>query len=327
MGLPYVICDEEGGGAGAGGPGLAERLTVDRAAVRSRLRTHGAVLMRGFEVGGVDGFAAGVRALSGELLPYEERSSPRSTIKGQVYTSTEYPAHEEIFFHNENSYQSDWPMTLYFHCVQPAAERGATPLADTRRVLAAIDASVVEEFARRRWTVVRNYGSEFGLPWQVVFGTEDRGEVDRYCRTRDIRAEWLAGNRLRTTSVRDAVHVHPETGESVWFNHIAVFHVSTLSADVRDGMRELFADEDLPANSYYGDGGTIPDEVMGHLRDCYRAASTRFDYQPDDVLIIDNMLTAHGREPFRPPRRVAVAMAEPVRHATSSGAVTVEALS
>jgi alpha-ketoglutarate-dependent taurine dioxygenase len=159
--------------------------------------------------------------------------------------------------------------------------------------------------------VVRNYGSEFGLPWREVFGTEDRDEVAGYCAARSIRTEWREGDRLRTTSVRDAVRVHPETGERVWFNHIAVFHLSTLPADVSEGMRELFAEADLPANSYYGDGGAIPEDVVEHLRECYRAASTRFDYRADDVLVLDNMLTAHGREPFRPPRRIAVAMAEP----------------
>ena len=66
-----------------------------------------------------------------------------------------------------------------------------------------------------------------------------------------------------------------------------------------------------PTNTYYGDGGAIPDEVTDHLRAVYRANSVRFDWQRDDVLIVDNMLTAHAREPFTGPRRIAVAMAEP----------------
>ncbi|WP_078910786.1 TauD/TfdA family dioxygenase [Streptomyces sp. NRRL WC-3742] len=290
---------------------LHDLLTGRRAELRADLRRHGAILFRGFRVGGVDGFAEAVRRFSGEPLAYQERSSPRTTIKGHVYTSTEYPAHEEIFFHNENSYRSAWPMTLFFHCVQAPADRGATPLADVRQVLRALDPAVLEEFTRRRWMVVRNFGSDFGLPWQEVFDTDSREDVDRFCAANRVEAEWLPGGRLRTRSVREAVHRHPETGEAVWFNHAAIFHLSSLSPDVRDGMREMFDEEDLPNNSYFGDGGAIPDEVMAHVRDCYRAAATRFDYREDDVLIVDNMLTAHGREPFTPPRRIAVAMAEP----------------
>ncbi|MFJ8027014.1 hypothetical protein [Streptomyces sp. NPDC096311] len=38
----------------------------------------------------------------------------------------------------------------------------------------------------------------------------------------------------------------------------------------------------------------------------------------DDVLVVDNMLAAHGREPFTGPRKIAVAMAEPSRSLVSA---------
>lgn len=301
--LPLVV---EGHGESA-----VERLRARREDLRTALRERGALLLRGFDVGGADGFADIVRTLSGEPLPYTERSSPRSVIKGNVYTSTDYPPGEEIFLHNENSCQASWPLTLYFHCVRPPLTWGATPLADTRRVLAAIDDEVRREFARRGWTVVRNYGDLVGLPWQEAFATEDRAVVERYCRERNIEAQWLPGGGLRTRAVREVVHQHPVTGEPVWFNPATVFHVTTLPESVRLGLLEMLGEENLPSQTYYGDGGPIPDAVMDHLRACYRAAVTRFDYRADDVLVIDNMLVSHGREPFTGPRRIAVAMAEP----------------
>ncbi|GAA3128913.1 TauD/TfdA family dioxygenase [Streptomyces echinatus] len=301
--LPVVV-------EGDGGP-PAERLHADREALRAALRQRGALLLRGFDVRGPDGFADAVRALSGEPLPYTERSSPRSVVKGHVYTSTDYPPGEEIFLHNENSYQASWPLTLYFHCVRPPLTQGATPLADTRRVLAAVDDDVREEFTRRGWTVVRNYGDLVGLPWQEAFGSDDRAHVERYCRERDIAAQWLPGGGLRTSAVRAAVHRHPVTGEPVWFNHATVFHATTLPKSVRLGLLEMLGEENLPSQTYYGDGAPIPDDVLDHLRACYRGASTRFDYRADDILVIDNMLVAHGREPFTGPRRISVAMAEP----------------
>jgi alpha-ketoglutarate-dependent taurine dioxygenase len=300
--FPFVIS-----GDGVGGR-LIDQITAERDRILARLHDSGAVLLTGFDAGGVDGFAAAVRALSGEPLAYTERSSPRTSVKGHIYTSTSYPPTEEIFFHNENSYQTSWPMTLFFHCIQPPPERGATPLSDVRQVLQAIDPSVREEFGRRGWMVVRNFDAEFGLPWQEVFGTQDRDEVMRYCHANAIDAEWKANGRLRTTSVRNAIHRHPETKDEVWFNHAAFFHLSTLPRDAQEGLRELFAAEDLPSNTYFGDGGPIPDDVMEHIRACYRGAAVRFDYHEGDVLIIDNMLTAHGREPFSPPRQVVVAM-------------------
>lgn len=303
--------------ANSGKDSLVEHVTAERQQLRALLHKHGALLLRGFDVDGIDDFQTAVRAMSGEPLPYEERSSPRSIIKGRIYTSTDYPPSEEIFFHNENSYRSTWPMTLYFFCVEPPGDRGATPLSDTRQVLAALDGAIRDEFGRRRWMVVRNLGLEFGLTWQEVFDTDDRDEVMRLCAAGDVDAQWRPDGGLRTISVREALHRHPLTGDQVWFNHAAVFHVSTLSSDVRDGLREMFDEADLPSNSYFGDGGIISDEIMQHVRDCYRAAAVRFDYRRGDMLVIDNMLVAHGREPFTGPRRIAVAMAEP--HGAESG--------
>ncbi|MFD0744460.1 TauD/TfdA family dioxygenase [Phytohabitans flavus] len=305
--LPFTV---EADGSGAG---VIERIDADRQKLRGLLAEHGALLLRGFEIGGVDGFDRVVRALSGAPLTYAERSSPRSTIKGQVYTSTDYPPDEEIFLHNENSYQAVWPLTLYFHCLQAPKTQGATPLADIRRVYEAIDPGVREEFVRRKWMVVRNFHPDFGSSWRHTFNTEDRSDVEAYAAERGIALEWLDGDGLRTRAVREAVHQHPVSGEKVWFNHATFFHISTQAKDVREGLLEIFAPEDLPSNTYYGDGGTIPDDVMDHLRACYRQVSTRYDWQYDDVLVVDNMLAAHGREPFTGPRKIAVAMAEPSR--------------
>jgi alpha-ketoglutarate-dependent taurine dioxygenase len=301
--LPFLL------EAGPGERDVTAVIAERKSELRTQLSRHGALLLRGFEIGGVAGFEDAVRALSGEPLRYSERSSPRSSIAGNVYTSTDYPPDEEIFLHNENSYQQAWPRFLYFHCLTPALTQGATPLADVRAVLAAIDPQVREEFTRRGWSVVRNYHEQFGVPWQSVFDTDDPQQLRIECEQRGLRLEWHDG-RPRTTAVRQAVHLHPQTGEPVWFNHITLFHHTTLAAEVREGLVELFGEDDLPSNTYYGDGAAISDDVMDHLRSCYRAQTTRFDYQQDDVVVIDNMLTAHGREPFTGPRKIAVAMTD-----------------
>ncbi|MEU5692043.1 TauD/TfdA family dioxygenase [Actinosynnema sp. NPDC020468] len=304
MSTPTLARTIEGSGP------VVEHLRRDREAIRSLLHTSGAVLLRGFDIGGADGLAEAVRAVSGEPLTYTEQSSPRSRIKGNVYTSTEYPQQAEIPLHNEMSYQAVWPLTLFFHCVEPPLTQGATPLASVRAVYEAIDPAVREEFERRRWMVVRNYGEDIGLRWRTVFGTEDRAEVERQCAAGGITPEWLPEDGLRTRAVRDAVHRHPVTGLPVWFNHIVIFHESSLPAEVREGLLDVYGREGLPNNTYYGDGGVIPDDVVAHLRACFQAASTRFDYHRDDLLLVDNMSVAHGREPFTGPRRIAVAMGE-----------------
>jgi alpha-ketoglutarate-dependent taurine dioxygenase len=45
----------------------------------------------------------------------------------------------------------------------------------------------------------------------------------------------------------------------------------------------------------------------------YEANTVRERWQPDDLLLVDNVRTAHGREPFDGPRDIVVGMADPVR--------------
>jgi len=273
---------------------------------------HGAVLFRDFPVASIAGFQDFCRTLSGELLEYRERSSPRSKVHGNVYSSTDYPAEQTIFLHNEHSYSLTFPLRLYFFCETPAARGGETPIADTRKIFQLIDPQVVERFIEKRWMYVRNFGDGFGLSWQTVFQTDDKSAVERYCEASGIEVEWKEGNRLRTRQVRDAIGVHPRTGEKVWFNHATFFHISTLAAPIRETLLAEFAEEDLPNNSYYGDGSPIEPAVMEHLRAAYEQELVAFAWRKGDILLLDNMLAAHGRAPYAGERKIRVAMAAPI---------------
>jgi alpha-ketoglutarate-dependent taurine dioxygenase len=294
------------------GVDLAAWATDNRVFLDEKLHFHGGILFRGFgfrEAGDLERF---IQAACGESLEYRERSSPRTAVSGNIYTSTDYPPSHPIFLHNENSYQSRWPLRIFFCCRQAAAHGGETPIADCRRVLARIDPEVRERFARKGWMYVRNFGDGFGLPWQTVFQTDDPARVDEHCRASDIEVEWKEGGRLRTRAIRSALARHPKTGETLWFNHATFFHVSTLEPDVRAALLSEFDEGELPANSFYGDGAPIEPEVAEHLREAYRQATVSFPWQSGDLLMLDNMLVAHGRAPFAGAREILVGMAEPV---------------
>ncbi|MFL5542852.1 MAG: TauD/TfdA family dioxygenase [Longimicrobiaceae bacterium] len=286
----------------------------NRAAIEARLALHGAVLFRGFPVESTEGFHDFAAAVAGELLEYKERSSPRHEEGDKVYTSTDFPPEHRIYLHNEHSYACRFPMKLFFCCLVPADEGGATPLADVRRVYDRIDPAVREEFERKKYMYVRNFGSGFGLPWQTTFQSDDPAAVEAYCVKNDIQWEWKDDGGLRTRQVRPAVSVHPRTGEPVWFNHATFFHITTLAEEVQEMMRAVFAEEDLPNNTYYGDGSPIEDETVEHLRAAYDAETVRFDWEKGDVCLVDNMLAAHAREAFTGERKVLVCMAQPHTH-------------
>ncbi|MEY9905068.1 hypothetical protein ABIA35_001284 [Catenulispora sp. MAP12-49] len=272
------------------------------------LPAHGAVLFRGFDVD-LDGFGAVARSLAGEPEEYVERSSPRTALGDRVYTATDHPADQPIVLHNENSYQAAFPARLAFCCLQAPVEGGATPVADVRQVLARIPDDIVRRFEELGVAYVRTFGGGLGLPWQEVFQTDSRAVVAEYCEARGIEVDWRSDGRLATRQVRPAVARHPVTGRRAWFNHAAFFNVHSLPEPVRVPLLEQVEEQDLPSHTFFGDGSPIPSEVVGTLLEAYAAEESAVLWQRGDVLLVDNLAAAHGRQPFAGPRQVAVSMA------------------
>lgn len=291
---------------------LAGWATARRELIEDYLPKHGAILFRNFNVESPAEFEDLIRAVSGDLLEYNERASPRSQVSGNIYTSTDHPASETIFIHNENSFKNTFNRKIFFYCMTAPETGGETPIADCRRVFQQIRPEVRERFIEKGWMYVRNYGDGFGLPWQDVFQTSDRQTVEEHCRKNNIQVEWKDGNRLRTRASFPAVLTHPLTKEKVWFNHATFFHVSTLEPWVQEAMREEFdRDEDMPTNTFYGDGSSIEPDVLEELRLAYRQHTISFPWQQRDVLMVDNLLVAHGRAPYSGARKILVGMSEP----------------
>lgn len=279
--------------------------------IEERLRHHGGILFRGFSRNDTAGLEQFLNALGGNLLDYAYRSTPRTQVSGRVYTSTEYPASQTIPLHNEMAYSRHWPLKIAFLCEQPAAWGGTTPIADSRQVYQALPEKLRSRWQQRQVLYVRNYGGGLDLPWQTVFQTEDRSAVEAFCQANGMTWTWGQGDRLRTRQVCQSIARHPHTGDWVWFNQAHLFHISSLDAAVRAGLLADVAEADLPRNAYHGDGAPLDEADLAAIRGAYQAATVEFLWQQGDVLLLDNMLTAHGRTPYGGPRKILVGMAQP----------------
>ena len=288
---------------------LVEWAAQNRKEVEEHLLDAGGILFREFGFQGIESFDRFLRAVCPEgLLEYTFRSTPRTRVQGKIYTSTEYPSDQHIPLHNELAYSNVWPLRIGFYCHVRAATGGQTPIADSRRVYNRIDPSIRQTFVERGVMYVRNYG-DLDVRWEDVFQTSDRAEVERFCRTRRIQCEWN-GDRLRTRQICQAIATHPVTGDMVWFNQAHLFHLAALRTDVREALLMSLKDESqCPRHAYYGDGSSIEPEVIRRINEIYREESVAFAWQAGDLLLLDNMLTAHGRYPFTGPRRILVGMA------------------
>jgi amino acid adenylation domain-containing protein len=299
---------------------LASWASANRPEVLEKLSKAGAALFRGFRIESLPQFRAFTQSICPELIEYGERSSPRTKIDDGVYTSTDHPADQPIQLHNEQSYTLNWPMKIWFFCMQPSLTGGCTPIADSRKILKRLKPQTVEKFSRKQIMYMRNYGDGLGLHWPEVFQTTDRSVVEQHCREASIELEWKDGNRLRTRQVRPAIRTHPYTGEQSWFNHMLFFHITSLPPSVRDAFISGIKEEDFPFNTYYGDGSPIEPAVLEEVREAYAQETVAFPWQKGDILMVDNMLAAHGREPFTGPRKIMVAMAELFNGKVAAGA-------
>lgn len=301
-----IEAQEEGVSLAAWAEGRREEL--DR-----RVVDHGGILFRGFDISEPADFQGAIEALCGGTLDYTERTSPRSQVDGRVYTSTDHPASQPIYLHNEQSYNLRFPRNIAFYCHLPAEEGGATPVADSRSVYRRLEPSVRQRFEEEGYLYVRNFHPNYGLSWQEAFQTEDKAEVERYCAANDITCEWCDDGHLRTSQKRRAVARHPISGEPTWFNHLTFFNIATLESAVRDFLLAAFGEENAPNNTFHADGSPIESQVLEELQRHYAEGAQSFPWQRGDVMLLDNMLTAHAREPYSGPRKVLTAMARPTR--------------
>jgi SAM-dependent methyltransferase/alpha-ketoglutarate-dependent taurine dioxygenase len=279
----------------------------NRSFIETHLVKNGALLFRGFGVDSAAQFARVARSICPELL--RDNGEHQRGLEGEgVYTPVFYPPDKQLLWHNENSFNYEWPSRIWFCCLQPPARGGQTPVVDSRRVFAAIDARIRERFITKGVKYVRTYGTGAGRDWQTIFQTDSRAEVERRCREALMDYQWLDGDRLRTSCVRPAVLKHPQTGEMSWFNQAQHWHVSCLDEATRAALQSMFRADEMPRQCSYGDGSPIEDSEMAAILEVYKRLEVVFDWQRGDVLLLDNMLTAHGRNQYEGERRLLVAM-------------------
>jgi alpha-ketoglutarate-dependent taurine dioxygenase len=292
------------------GDDLPSWLLINRPTVDRRMREHGAVLFRGFGLGEHKSFQEAQNALCETVIcGYGDLPEEKGTR--QVYGSTPYPANREILFHNESSHLSDWPTRQFFACVIPAEMGGETPIVDCREVIRRLDPNLVEALERRGLLYVRTFIEGLDVSWRDFYKTEDRAAVERICEASGDECSWEADGTLQVRRRAQAVAAHPFTGERVFFNQIQLHEPHFLAASVREALLLVYGPDKLPRNVLYGDGEPIEPEALDHILQVYRRLAVAFPWRSGDMLMLDNMLMAHGRNRFKGARKIIVGLGDP----------------
>jgi alpha-ketoglutarate-dependent taurine dioxygenase len=278
------------------------------AAIDALLHQHGALLFRDFDVPSAADFERAAAGAFGGLFG-EYGDLPRSAAGARIYHSTPYPPELMILWHNESAHLASWPMRIAFYCTVAARAGGCTPIVDSRALMRDLDAAVVEAFRTRGLCYVRNFIAGVEPTWERFFRTDDRAAVETLCRAEENELSWRDDGGLRVRRRGPGTARHPVTGAEVFFNQVQLHHVACLDPETRADLCALVDDEaDLPRTVAYGDGTPIPDDVVRHIVDVCERTCVRVPWHPGDMIVLDNMLTAHGRDPYEGERRILVAM-------------------
>jgi alpha-ketoglutarate-dependent taurine dioxygenase len=295
-----------------------------RDAVRAAVVEHGSLLVRGVRLRDVAETEAVFRRLGGLMIEREAFTARRRYADG-VYSSSKWPPNQPMCMHHELSYALEFPSLMLFACLTAPTEGGATPVADSAAVLQSLPAELTERFERVGWLLIRNYNDDIGASLAEAFGTDDRRAVESYCRANAIQFEWQPDGGLRTWQRRSAVVRHPRTGQRCWFNQVAFLNEWAMDPELREYLVDVYGENGLPFNTRFGNGDPIGPDIVQLINEVYAEHTAREQWQSGDLMLVDNVRTAHGRERFEGPREVLVAMADALNLTDCSPTVAVNA--
>lgn len=316
---------------------LLDWIARERDWLDNQLHAHGAILFRGFRaLRTAEDFEAVMLQLSTELLDYAGGHTPRSAVKGKVVSSTDAPAHLTIGLHQEMSYlepspnfPDPTPDKVAFFCQVAPGGGGQTPICDMRLVYQRLPAELIRRFEERGLVLTRQLPETkevgYEATWPTVLGSPDRSEAEKLAEKRGWRIEWTDDGGARVFhNPSPVVMTHRVTGDKVWFNQAHLLHkaFAPWTGDFLGSTPEQKREAErlrsrlsgrFFLHSMHAVGSEIQVEDLKCIRSVIAETMVMFDWQVSDILVCDNKLVSHGRQPYQPPRTILAVLANDPR--------------
>jgi alpha-ketoglutarate-dependent taurine dioxygenase len=280
--------------------------STDSSALRERLsacaerylpRT-GSILFRGFGVRDEASFRAFVTSFArpGHALRLSSSVYPGDCAPDSS-AARRLRSHWQRSLHHAGQTHAGRPSRLWFGCTQAAGAGARMLIADAREVYRRVPARIRRDWRERGLLVLRNYTAAGDASWSRAFGSSDWCEVEARCRALAIEWEWKKDGRLRLSKVCSPVAHHPLSHELVWFNDAHIFHGGASELPQAEPVKRV-AGEDLARSVCYADGAALLPGDIAEVRAAYASAQLSVSWEAGDVLMLDNLLSAHGDECF-----------------------------
>lgn len=291
---------------------LCDYLRGNLIEIFQNLYYYGGILFRDWNLKNIYDFKQTVEMIVPKIISYKGGDSPREKILDNIYTSTSYPSDYDIPLHNEKSFSNSWPSLGFFFCQIAPEVGGATPIADARKLYKLMKQDILEKFSNRKLKYVMNLHAGYGIgkSWQECFETNDREKVERYLNKINADFCWKDDGGIRIEEIVDPILKHPITSETVFFSQADQWHPSGLDKNTSSSMYAVLDEKDFYHNCYYGDNTPIALEDLEFIRNLITQESVSFKWKKGDFLMVDNILTLHGRYSYKGERRILVTFAD-----------------
>ena len=156
---------------------------------------------------------------------------------------------------------------------------------------------------------MRQSDQHAGRSWQQLYGTDDPAQAAQAASAAGEELD-LDGNSARIMATRPAFRTSAHG--TVWFNQLLHWHPAALP----DDLRQLVRRGAVPAfrDCTHGDGTPIDDDLIEHITAVSQDVEYPVAWQAGDILLVDNLVYAHGRHPYSGTREHFVRMLGHTRH-------------
>jgi alpha-ketoglutarate-dependent taurine dioxygenase len=283
-----------------------------RSALDDLILMRGAVVLRGFPLATAQDFDDFVALFPTYEPGYVGGRSPRAAVAGKVMEATRYAADRKLSLHQEMAYLRDYPARIAFFCKKPAEQGGETIIGDMKEFTRRLPADLVDQLERHGIRNVRNYApagsstkivaTSDGKAWDESFGTRERADVEAICASMGLEPIWHDDGYLTVVNDTEAFATHPVTGDRIYRN---ILHAHYIYKD-QPGQRPRSAQSG--SGCLFGNGLEPSRETAQMLLAAFDDMTVCWKWEAGDIMLLDNLLVAHGRNPYVGERETLVAL-------------------
>ncbi|KAL6241744.1 hypothetical protein RBB50_011277 [Rhinocladiella similis] len=287
-----------------------------------KLAQHGTLLFRGLPIHNAEDFSRFAHAFG--YTPHEIIGIVvnRPMLAPNVAPANEAPKEVLIYNHNESPQVPHAPEYIFFYCHRAPVKGGETPISSSLELFHRAQQEIPElisELAEKgiqskvTYTVDKQY--EGGSTLRQAFGKEIldsddeatrrakiEAQIARYGRGKHTTWEWADDTTLVLTHRLPVIRTQPDTNLPTLFTGLASYW-KNLQANVNSGGRRNITTQ------LYGDGTPIPEKYLAQLAKITDEIRVLHKWEQGDVLVYDNVIAQHGRQPWEGEQKDRVVLA------------------